>query len=82
MNGQKLVKAVMEERGHGNTSLAKALGCSTPSYISEKLRRKKSMSLEWFVRMLNAMNCEVIIRSTLKDKKEWILTNDFDDDEE
>lgn len=82
MNGTNLIREVMNERGHSNTSLAKALGCSTPSYVSEKLRRKKSMSLEWFVKMLNEMNCEVVVRSTLKDKKEWILTNDISTSEE
>ena len=76
MNGIKLIREVMKERGHSNSSLARALGYDTPSYVSEKLRRKKGMSLEWFVKMAEVMNCEIVVRSKLKDKNEWVLNND------
>ena len=81
MNGIKLIREVMQDRGHSNSSLARALGYDTPSYVSEKLRRKKGMSLEWFVKMAEAMNCEVVVRSKLKDKKEWVLSNEAIDEE-
>ena len=76
MNASELVKAVMAEKGCSCATLAKKLGCSTPSFVSEKLRRENGMRTDWFVKMLNAMDCEIIVKDSMGNKKTWILTND------
>ena len=76
MNASELVKAVMAEKGYSNATLAKKLSYSTPSFVSEKLRRENGMRTDWFVKMLNAMDCEIIIKDTIGTKKTWTLSND------
>lgn len=76
MNASELVKAVMTEKGCSCATLAKKLGYSTPSFVSEKLRRENGMRTDWFVKMLNAMDCEIIIKDTMGNKKSWTLTNE------
>ena len=78
MNASELVKAVMVEKGYSNATLAKKLGYSTPSFVSEKLRRENGMRTDWFVKMLKAMDCEIIVKDTIGTKKHWILSNDID----
>lgn len=78
MNASELVKAVMVEKGYSNATLAKKLGCPTPSFVSEKLRRENGMRTDWFVKMLKAMDCEIIVKDTIGTKKHWILSNDID----
>lgn len=79
MNACELVKAVMKEKGYSNATLAKKLGCSTPSFVSEKLRRENGMRTDWFVKMINAMDCEIVIKDTIGAKKTWMLSNDSDE---
>lgn len=76
MNASELIKVVMAEKGYSNATLAKKLGCSTPSFVSEKLRRENGMRTDWFAKMLNAMDCEIIIKDTIGTKKTWTLSND------
>lgn len=74
MTASELIKAVMKEKGYSNQKLASDMGYSTASYVSEKLRRKKGLRVDWFVKMLNEMNCEIIVRDTIGNKNQWILT--------
>lgn len=78
MNASELVKAVMSEKGCSAATLANKLGYSTASFVSEKLRRENGMRTDWFVKMLNAMDCEIIIKDTMGKKKTWILSNESD----
>lgn len=76
MNASELIKTVMAEKGYSNAKLAKKLGYSAPSFVSEKLRRENGMRTDWFAKILNAMDCEIIIKDTIGTKKTWILSND------
>lgn len=76
MNASELVKAVMKEKGYSYATLSKKLGCSTPSFVSEKLRRENGMRTDWFIKMLNAMDCEIIIKDTIGAKKVWKLSSE------
>ena len=76
MNATDLIKEIMKEKGWTCATLAKKLGCSTPSFISEKLRREKGMRIDWFIKILNAMDCEIIVKDTIGTKKQRVLTND------
>ena len=71
MKADEIIKNIMKLRGFSNYSLADKLGYSTASGVSEKLRRKQGMRIDNLVTFAEAMACEVIIRSKLKDKEEW-----------
>ena len=79
MNASELIKAIMAEKGYSNATLAKKLGYSTPSFVSEKLRRENGMRTDWFIKILNAMDCEIIIRDKIGTKKSWILSDESDE---
>lgn len=76
MTASELIKAVMTEKGYSCAKLAKKLGYSTPSFVSEKLRRENGMRTDWFIKMLNVMDCEIIIKDTIGEKKQWVLSNE------
>ena len=71
MNGKEIVAEVMKKRGFTNAALAKKLDYPTPSGVSERLRGKQDMRVDTLAKFLEAMDCEVIIRSKLNDKMEW-----------
>ena len=80
MNSKKIVREVMTMRGHTYESLAKKLGFKNPSSVSERLRGTTEMRVDTLIKLLASMDCEVVVRSTTKDKKEWVLSleNDVD----
>ena len=71
MNGKKTVVEIMKARGFTNELLSKKLGYKTASGVSERLRGVQDMRVDTLVKFLEQMDCELIIRSTTKDKKEW-----------
>ena len=71
MNAKQIVAEVMKKRGFTNAALAEKLKYPTPSGVSERLRGKQDMRVDTLVKFLEAMDCEVIIRSKLNDKLEW-----------
>ena len=73
MKPNEIVKDIMELRGFSNQSLATKLGKSTASAVSNPLSRENGMRIDTLMEMVEAMDCEVVVRSTLKDKSEWIM---------
>ena len=71
MNAKQIVSEVMKKRGFTNSALAEKLNYPTPSGVSERLRGKQDMRVDTLVKFLEAMDCEVIIKSKLSDKTEW-----------
>jgi len=76
MKAEDVIKTIMKFRGFSNQSLAEKLGYSTASGVSEKLRRKQGMRVDNLIAFAEAMDCEVVIRSKLKDREEWKLSAD------
>lgn len=75
MKPSTVIQEIMKLRGFSNMSLATKLGKSTASAVSNKLSRDKGMRIDAFIEMAEAMDCEVVVRSTLKDRAEWKVTN-------
>lgn len=73
MKPNEIVKDIMKLRGFSNQSLATKLGKSTASAVSNPLSRENGMRIDTLMEMVEAMDCEVVVRSTLKDKSEWIM---------
>ena len=71
MNAKQIVTEVMKKRGFTNAALAEKLKYPTASGVSERLRGKQDMRVDTLAKFLEAMDCEVIIRSKLSDKLEW-----------
>ena len=71
MNGKNTVLEIMKVRGFTYDLLSKKLGYKTASGVSERLRGTQDMRVDTLVKFLEQMDCELIIRSTTKDKKEW-----------
>jgi transcriptional regulator with XRE-family HTH domain len=78
MNAKQIVTEVMNLRGYTQKKLAEKLGYATVTGVANRLNAKntKGLNLNTLVQFLEVMDCEVIVRSTNKDKKEWILTID------
>jgi hypothetical protein len=71
MKPNNIIKEIMKLRGHNARTLAERLGKSTASYVSNPLSREKGMRMDTFIEMVEAMDCEIIIRSKLEDKSKW-----------
>lgn len=83
MNSKQIVAEVMNMRGWSQKKLAEKLGYATVTGVANRLNDKnvKSMNVNTLVQFLSLMECEVVVRSTTKDKKEWIITLDEKDGE-
>ena len=71
MKPNEIVKDIMKFRGVTYAFLADKLGKSTPSAISNPLSRENGMRIDTFLEMIEAMDCEVIVKSKLNDNAEW-----------
>ncbi len=83
MNSKETVKELMKVRGHSFATLAKKLGYINnndgkplASGVSERLRGSQEMRVDTLINFLNALDCELVIRSNTKDKTEWTITLD------
>lgn len=76
MNEKKIIRAAMEARNINQTILAKDAGYKRQTNISELLRGQ-SLRVCAFVRLLNAMNFDVIVvdRNTRSGYK-WMVTGE------
>ena len=79
MNSKKIVREVMKLRGHTYESLATKLGFATPSGVSQRLRGNTEMRVDTLIKLLDAMDCELVIKSKLTDKSEWTVAIDTEE---
>ena len=70
---KKIIRMIMLLRGFTNATLAEKMGYNTPSGISNVICRGEGMSVEKLLAIMEAMDCEVVIRSKLADKNEWVV---------
>lgn len=90
MKSAEIVKEIMKQRGHTYESLASSLGYVTTdnkgkskgraNMVSERLRGKQEMRVDTLVKFVESMDCEVIIRSKLRDRTQWVI--DFGNEDE
>ena len=82
MKSEEIIKEIMKQRGHTYESLASELGYvaevngkkkGRANMVSERLRGKSGMRVDTLVKFVEAMGCEVIIKSKLQDKKQWVI---------
>lgn len=80
MNSKQIVAEVMNMRGVSQKMLAEKLGYATVTGVANRLNNKstKDMNVSNLVQFLSLMDCEVVVRSRTKDKKEWIVSSSDD----
>lgn len=71
MKPSETIKSIMKLRGYSNATLAARLGKSTASAVSNPLSRENGMRIDTFLEMIEAMDCELVVKSNLKDRTEW-----------
>lgn len=83
MNSKQIVAEVMDMRGWSQKKLADKLGYATVTGVANRLNGKstKDMNVNTLVQFLSLMECEVVVRSTTKDKTEWIISLDGNNEE-
>ena len=76
MNSKQIVAEVMDLRGWSQKKLAEKLGYPTVTGVANRLNGKttRDMNVNTLVKFLSLMECEVVVRSTTKDKKEWTIS--------
>jgi len=75
MNEIEIVKALMGAKGMSSKTLAEKLGYNTPSAVSNRLQGK-TITVEMLVKLLSAMDCELIIKNTVGDKEVFKVCNE------
>ena len=74
---KETIREVMNAKGFTNALLAEKCGYNTPSGVSTKFEsERKTMNVDTLIKFLEAMDCELVIRSKTTDKSEWVLKND------
>lgn len=71
MNEKEIIKTAMAADGITQKELAEALGWNSQQSVGNMLTRKNSMRLDNFVKMLNEMGYEVVVRKKLGVSEEW-----------
>ena len=75
MNEIEIVKALMKSKGYSGKLLAEKLGYNTPSAVTNRLQ-SKTMTVEMLVKLLDAMDCELIIKDKAGEKKSFTVDNE------
>jgi antitoxin component HigA of HigAB toxin-antitoxin module len=71
MKSNKAIRAVMSSDGITQANLAERLGYKTQSGVSNALSRENGMRVDVFVKMMNAMGYDVVVR---RGKDEMTIT--------
>ena len=76
MTDKEILRAAIRKRDYNQPLLAEGMGYATPSSIAQRLRCKQSMRCDIFVKFMDFLGFDVVIRSRRADKTEWILSFD------
>lgn len=78
MNEIEIVKTLMKAKGFSGKTLAEKIKGNknaTASYVTNRLQ-SKTMTVEKLLELLDAMDCELIIKNKVGDKEVFIVEND------
>lgn len=70
----EIVKSIFRERNTSYMSMAKKLGYKHASAVSNRLDDTRPITTDILLKILNELDCDLIIRSRTKDKTEWKIT--------
>ena len=75
MNEIEIVRTLLKSKKVSHAVLAQKLGFATPTGVSNRLQGR-SMTVEGLVKMLDALDCELIIRNKIGEKETWVVENE------
>ena len=75
MNEKQIIRELISLRDYNQSILAEKAGLKRQSNVGEMLR-SKNLRVDNLIRLLNAMDCDLVVKSRLKDKREWEVTLD------
>lgn len=75
MNEIEIVKTMMKVKGASGAVLAEKLGYNTPSAVTNRLQ-SKTMTVEKLIELLNALDCELVIKHKMGDKETFVVDNE------
>lgn len=75
MNEIEIVKAMMKTKKASGAVLAEKLGFKTPSAVTNRLQ-SKTMTVEVLIKLLDALDCELVIRHKMGDKETFVVDNE------
>ena len=75
MNEIQIVKTLMKTKGVSGAVLADKLGFKTASAVTNRLQ-SKTMTVEVLVNLLEAMDCELIIKNKVGAKEVFTVDNE------
>lgn len=75
MNEIEIVKTLMSAKGVSGAVLAEKLGYNTPSAVTNRLQ-SKTMTVEVLVKLLEAMDCELVIKNKVGSKEVFVVDNE------
>ena len=71
MRAKDIIKKAMEADKITQKELAEAVGLKSQQAIGNLLARENGMRLDGFLKMLDVMGYEVVVRKRLGEKEEW-----------
>ena len=74
MNEIEIVKTMMKIKGASGAILAEKLGYNTPSGVTNRLQ-SKTMTVEKLIELLDALDCELVIKHKMGDKETFVVDN-------
>ena len=79
-NLQDVLKAILTDRNWTYKEFGKRLGLSLQA-VSDKINKRSSMSVAMLIKYCEAMDCEVVVRSKLSDRSEWVIAEALKDED-
>ena len=68
-----ILKQIIKERGLSYQTLADKLGYKTKSGLSERIYAGNKITVANLIKILNALDCDLVIQSKTKDKSSWVI---------
>ena len=78
MNEIKIVETLMKAKGFSGKTLAEKIkddANATASYVTNRLQ-SKTMTVEKLLELLDAMDCELIIRNKIGKNEKYVVDNE------
>ena len=75
MNEIEIVKTMMKTKKASGAVLAEKMGFKTASAVTNRLQ-SKTMTVEVLIKLLDALDCELVIRHKMGDKESVVVDNE------
>ena len=69
-----IVREIFKERNISYMAVAEKLGYKHASAVSNRLDDTRPITTDNLIKILDSLDCDLVIRSRKKDKTEWTVT--------